>query len=151
QEVMAIGQAIGQDSAALFTQIGDIAVDNQGFVYATDRYQFRVSKFSPEGKLVAEFGKHGKEMAAFESGPGCLAVGDSFVIVSDLSKTRLLGLSTGYTPLYEQRIAGPAISMAPYGPGRYVCSVLPVNGKPAEILSLYNREGCLKQLPLTGV
>ena len=37
----------------------DIAIDSQGLVYVTDKFNHRIQKFSPDGKFVGQFGTYG--------------------------------------------------------------------------------------------
>ena len=142
---------IGRDKSAAFSQVGDIAVDGEGNIYATDRYQYKLKKFSSEGKLMGEFGRQGREQAAFESGPGFLAVGENLVTVSDLTTDRVLTMTHRLGLLYDLRTPGPASSLAPWSGDRFVCAVLPLGGSRDEILGLYNRENRLRNIHLDGV
>uniref|UniRef100_A0A1X7U1E7 Uncharacterized protein n=3 Tax=Amphimedon queenslandica TaxID=400682 RepID=A0A1X7U1E7_AMPQE len=62
----------------------DIAIDSQGLVYITDYSNHRIQKFSPDGKLVVQFGTKG-------SGPGQLK--HPFGITIDTAATGLVYVS----------------------------------------------------------
>jgi hypothetical protein len=139
---------IGEKPDARFSQVGDIAVDGEGFIYASDRYRYRLRKFSPGGELVAEFGSAKGKLAGFESGPGFIAVGESLVTVSDLTTARVLGLTKSLTVSYDLNTPGPAASLAPWPGNKFLCAVLPLDGGGGQILGLYDTAHSVRYFPL---
>ena len=62
----------------------DVAIDSQGLVYVADANNYRIQKFSPDGKFVAQFGRYGSD-------PGQLNCPDGITI--DTAGTGLVYVS----------------------------------------------------------
>lgn len=63
----ALVRTIGKRGAAggEFYMPSHLALDRQGNIYVTDTGNFRIQKFSPEGKLLLTFGGHGDGLGKF--------------------------------------------------------------------------------------
>ncbi|HEV8537483.1 MAG TPA: hypothetical protein VGR15_01055 [Bacteroidota bacterium] len=146
-EVLTIGDTAGQT----FSQVGDVAVDGEGNIFVTDRYQCKVMKYSPRGEFLAEYGKSGKGKMEFQSGPAKIDLCDTLVAVSDLSTARIVLLTNELRPLGELNAVGPIVDIVGCRIDRMYCSVLPLSGDASEILGLYSRTaGMIASIPLVN-
>ncbi len=96
-----------EDNTALpgaFNEIWGIAVDNNGFVYASDTWNHRIQKFTADGEFVAQWGVFGLTDAGLNAmwGPRGVAVDSANnVYVADTGNKRILVFDSEGNPLRE--------------------------------------------------
>lgn len=119
----AIG-GIDSDTAAMFSDLADIAVDASGRVYVLDRKQAEIRAFTPQGTFVRTTGRFGH-------GPGELA-GPQGLAFDPYDRLWVMNQSNGRYTIYDT--AGTLIKEFP----RPLSSVLFAGWSP-----LFTREGAL--------
>ena len=67
-----------------------LAVDDRGYVYATDPEASRVLIFTSDGELVTVFGKYGTDETSFDLPTGIAVDGEGNVYVSDSNNHRMM-------------------------------------------------------------
>jgi DNA-binding beta-propeller fold protein YncE len=85
-----------------FNEIWGIAVDSQGFVYASDTWNHRIQKFTADGQFVTSWGVFGLTESGLNAmwGPRGVAVdGQRNVYVADTGNKRILVFDSGGNPL----------------------------------------------------
>jgi len=144
-EVLTIGDTLG----STFSEVGDIAIDSQENIYVTDRYQFAIKKFSQNGNLLAEYGKRGKEVGEFQSGPARIELSDNSVAVSDVGTSKIVLLTKELQPTGDFNTVGPIVDIAQFRGDHICCSVLTLSGDASEILAVYSKNGeVTKRVPV---
>ena len=136
-EILTIGDTLG----STFSEVGDIAIDGQENIYVTDRYQFKIKKFSQNGNLLAEYGKRGKGVGEFQSGPARIELSDNLVAVSDVGTAKIVLLTKDLHPIGDFNTVGPIVDIAQFQGDHMWCSVLTLSGDTSEILALYSKTG----------
>ena len=136
-EVLTIGDTLG----STFSEVGDIAIDRQENIYVTDRYQFEIKKFSQNGNLLAEYGKRGKGVVEFQSGPARIELSDNSVAVSDVGTSKIVLLTKELQPIADFNTVGPIVDIARFRGDHICCSVLTLSGDTSEILAEYSKTG----------
>jgi sugar lactone lactonase YvrE len=88
---------------------GGLALDRNGFLYATHMMKHKVAVYDPAGKLVREFGKHGSAPGEFDQ-PGGIAFGrDGSIYVADQANQRVQRLSPRGEPITAWGNYGTAV------------------------------------------
>jgi len=72
-----------------FTTVTSIAFGPRGNLFATDFYNHRVQKFSPDGTFLNSFGTRGKGQGQFEYALAVSVADDGAVFVADLGNNRI--------------------------------------------------------------
>lgn len=96
-----------EDNTALpgtFNEIWGLAVDADGFVYASDTWNHRIQKFTADGEFVAAWGTFGLTDAGLSAmwGPRGIAVdADNNVYVADTGNKRILVFDSGGNPIRQ--------------------------------------------------
>lgn len=96
-----------EDNSALpgtFNEIWGIAVDNNGFVYASDTWNHRIQKFTADGEFVKTWGTFGLTDAGLTAmwGPRGVAVdSQNNVYVADTGNKRILVFDSEGNPLRQ--------------------------------------------------
>jgi len=71
------------------TQLGGIAIDDQGLIYLSFMIQHRVAVYRDDGTLVREWGKQGKAEGEFNQPGGILLADDDTLFVADQCNHRV--------------------------------------------------------------
>lgn len=145
---------IGDTTGTLFSEIGDIAVDDKGNIFVTDRYQNSVKEFGPDGRFKNDHAKGLRKADSFAAGPGRLDVRRNTLAVSDIGTARVVLLDGQGEGLTAMNASGPLIDMAFRKNGDLLCSTLPITGNLNEALQVYSAGGTVRStlpLPRTGL
>ena len=92
------------DFDGTFNEIWGLAVDSEGFVYASDTWNHRIQKFTADGEFVAKWGVFGLTDSGLSAmwGPRGIAVDkDSNVYVADTGNKRILVFDSNGNPIRE--------------------------------------------------
>ena len=79
----------------------DVALDDQGNLFAADSGNNRVEEFSPAGTVVAVWGSEGSGAGQFEHPKGLALDGAGNVYVADTGNRRVQKFSADGTPLLQ--------------------------------------------------
>ena len=69
-----------------------LKVDHLGNIYIADRSEYRILKFSPEGKFIKSMGKKGNGPGEFKRWFGEFAIGPKGQYISSLMLVEAIGL-----------------------------------------------------------
>src|SRR5574341_960373 len=90
--------------AGAFNEIWGLAIDSEGFVYASDTWNHRIQKFTSEGEFVTTWGTFGLADAGLSAmwGPRGVAVdSEDNVYVADTGNKRILVFDSQGNPLRQ--------------------------------------------------
>jgi hypothetical protein len=124
-----------------FTQVGEVTADRDGNVYVTDEFQWSVRKFSADGRMLARFGRRGKALGAFQSGPARVdCLGDTIAIV-EMGSNRVQFLTTRFIPIAETYLPGAILDLVLLNDGGLVSATVQSPSRSDRTLGIYSREG----------
>lgn len=86
-----------------------ITPDNEGNVYVTDAFNFKIKKFSPEGEFLQSFGSHGDGIGQFARPKG--------IAVDRQGRLYAVDAATGYVQIFDKD--GKLLLFFP-GPGKEI-------------------------------
>lgn len=107
--------AIGRDSLLLAAQ--DIAVMQDGSLLVTDKLDYRVKKFTVDGRQAATVGGRGRGPGQFQ-GPGPIDVHRNRIAVADFASGRIQIFSADFNYLRTIRISGAVSDLCFDGEGK---------------------------------
>jgi len=118
----------------------DVAVLPNGNVLVSDKLEYCLKEFNPDGRLIASVGKRGGKESEFR-GPGSIAVGEDRVFVADFASSRVQVFSSSLKYLFTFFTKGPVFSMK-MGHGNTLWIGVYTGDKKKELFK-YNSDGKL--------
>jgi hypothetical protein len=143
--------AIGDSENTQFVQVGEIASDSKSSIYVSDQYQYLVKKFNSEGIFQTQFGKRGREMGEFESGPYKInCVNDTLAIVS-LGSSKVQFFTNNFMPVNQISAVGAIVDVCCNHNGQVFVATVQSPSKFENTLMLYDKHGkVISKLILKG-
>ncbi len=134
-----------------FTQVGDVATDRDGNVYVTDEYQWSVRKFSPNGAMLARYGRRGKLPGAFQSGPARIDCLNDTLAVIGMGSNRVQFFTREFQPIAEADLPGAILDLALLPDGSMAVATVQPPARADRTLTLYTKSGAEElPVPLVG-
>ncbi len=118
----------------------DVAVLPNGNVLVSDKLEYCLKEFNPDGRLIASVGKRGGKESEFR-GPGSIAVGEDRVFVADFASSRVQVFSSSLKYLFTFFTKGLVFSMK-MGHGNTLWIGVYTGDKKKELFK-YNSDGKL--------